>query len=202
MKQKHYTALGLMTILFLLIAVFATMANAQTQTFVYKKPVCMPKALSELRWSWTDLTFVALWYCDTPRGIATNVRAFDVSKAPQKLTTIVSKSAAELYKLDAAVINRNLTPAEATAANALGEAEGIKARVVNGSYATAPTYSRMVDGTRGETTETRVAVGSPCNWSMRLVSITDGVETGTNYYAVVGEVGLYARCAISGVISK
>ena len=167
----------------------------------YQKPACMPDKVSEVRWRHYDTIIVVLWYCDQPRGIRRTWRAFNVSKSGKSIN-LAGKTQSELFKLDTAVINRDVTETEKDIMRQLEEAEGIKAKVINSGYTTAPMYSRNADGTRGPAVEKRIPVGAQCDWSLRLVSISNGKEAGTSYYAVVGENSLYARCQVSGAVSK
>lgn len=200
MKQKHCVTLALMTIMFLLFAAFcATQANAQ-EPWAYKKPTCLPKAVSEVRWTIVGTRFVMQWYCDKPRGIMRYVRGFDAQVSLSSITALTSKGVAELYALDKVAVTRALSSIEWEISHSLHTAEGPKGRVINSGYTTAPTYAANSDGTRGTATAERVTVGTPCIISRRLVTIADGVEAGTNYYAVSDT--LYARCSITGAVSK
>lgn len=164
----------------------------------YVKPACWPDAVNEVRWRHYDTIITVLWYCDTPRSIARYRYAFNTSKSGPSVN-ITGKTDAELYALHAKAITRELTLTEQDILDKLELEQGVKLKVINPGYTTAPLYTRNADGTRGPVSTKRATVGIPCGRS-RLITLTDGKEVGTSYFEV--EAGLYARCSISGKVSK
>lgn len=181
-----------------LYAFLCTICSIKAHAWEYVKPVCWPDSLSEVRWRHYDTLIVVLWYCDTPRAIARYRYAFNTSKSGPSVN-ITGKTDTELAALHKQVINRELTLTEQDILNQLEAEQGVKLKVINPGYTTAPLYTRNADGTRGPVSTERATVGETCG-RMRLISITNGKEVGTSYYEY--KPGLYARCSVSGAVSK
>lgn len=183
-------------------------------SFVFTAKGCYPHVKEELRWNGSYLHGIVLWYCDMPRGVVAHSYVWGLRGAPMKTPPTDVPNPGQVSDTQATEILRSLTDhfqeeQEHQAVVAFDDQYGLKAYVVNGSSTVdAPTYSANKDFTRGALLKKRVKLGAECAPAFRLVTISKGVETGTNYYALIiknpvpGEQISYAQCQLNGPISK
>lgn len=198
LNKYFWRCAGVSVLVLFLLGVCALPAKA---AWTYKPPPCMPDKFSDVRYKLYDTLLVTLYYCDTPRGIIPVSRAFNLARGGRPVN-ITGRTDAELYALDKFAIVRELTETEKDLVGQLAAAQGVSGKVINPGYTTAPLYYANADGTKGATVkEYRWDVGKPCSLHKRLVSLTG---KGTDYYYVADYGGkeLYARCAVTGVVSK
>ncbi len=150
---------------------------------------CFPKDASEVRIAKRGANGFALWYCDKPTKIVQHWFCGDPTNIPDGEITFTKLIALAKVK----------RPCNATEKSLANEVTWLRAAVVNGTSLTAPAYKANANGTRNTTSVKRVPVGTECNWEYRLV---DSYGKGTSFYAVVGEMQLYANCQLNGPISK
>lgn len=122
----------------------------------------------------TRFDVIAVWTCDTPRGIKTESRLFTWRLAQPFLFQTGWTNASAQAAADST--DKPLTQAEAEWSASIRAPFLATAKVSpNGTNATRPVYALKADGTRGSQVGT-APVGSPCLVYVRA--------TGTNYFGI------------------